>query len=121
MKKDGKYRFTLQFPDDGESQRRAGDLLENLGNRKSIVVVDALNEYLDAHPELMQSRQRVRIHVQSDIGKAQIEQMIRSIVEEKLSAFNAESSVDPTIAAVDTAALVSDDDIEQMLGNLELF
>ncbi len=45
MKKDGKYRFSLQFSADSEEQVRAGELLERLGNRKSAVVVAALNDY----------------------------------------------------------------------------
>ena len=47
MKLDGKYRFTLQFPADTERRIRAGELLEQLGNRKSAVVVAALCEYAD--------------------------------------------------------------------------
>ena len=31
MKKDGKYRFTLQFGADSEDQIRVGELLEKLG------------------------------------------------------------------------------------------
>ena len=50
MKKDGKYRFSLQFSADSEEQVRAGELLERLGNRKSAVVVAALNDYLDSNP-----------------------------------------------------------------------
>ena len=43
MRKDGKYRFTLQFSADSEDQIRVGELLENLGNRKSTIIVSALN------------------------------------------------------------------------------
>ena len=44
MKKDGKYRFTLQFSSDTEEQIRAGELLERLGNKKSAIIVEALND-----------------------------------------------------------------------------
>lgn len=53
MKRDGKYRFTLQFPADTERRIQAGELLEQLGNRKSAVVVAALCEYAEKHPELL--------------------------------------------------------------------
>ena len=52
MRKDGKYRFTLQFSADNEDQIRVGELLENLGNRKSTVIISALSDYIDTHPEL---------------------------------------------------------------------
>ena len=58
MKKDGKYRFSLQFGSDSEKQVRAGEFLERLGKKKSIVVVEALNDYLLAHPELQEVRGR---------------------------------------------------------------
>ena len=50
MKKDGRYRYTLQFGMESEEQIRAGELLEKLGNGKSTIIVAALNEYLDSHP-----------------------------------------------------------------------
>ena len=53
MIKDGKYRYTLQFGMESVEEQRAGELLENMGNKKSPVIVAALNEYLDRHPELL--------------------------------------------------------------------
>lgn len=35
MKKDGKYRYSLQFGMSSEEEIRAGELLESLGNKKS--------------------------------------------------------------------------------------
>ena len=55
MKKDGRYRFTLQFGSDSEEQIRVGEFLESLGNKKSAVMVDVLNEYLLSHPELQEA------------------------------------------------------------------
>lgn len=52
MKRDGKYRFSLQFGSETNEQVQAGELLERLGNRKSAVVVAALNAFLAVHPEL---------------------------------------------------------------------
>lgn len=61
MRKNGKYRFSLQFPAETEEQIQAGELLERLGNRKSAVVVAALGEYLTAHPDLLSPECRVEI------------------------------------------------------------
>ena len=47
MKRDGKYRFSLQFGSETREQMQAGELLERLGNRKSAVVIAALNAYMD--------------------------------------------------------------------------
>lgn len=52
MKKDGIYRFSLQFGAGSEEQIRAGKLLEWLENKKSQIIVAALNEYMLAYPEL---------------------------------------------------------------------
>ena len=49
MKRDGKYRFSLQFGSETREQMQAGELLERLGNRKSAVVIAALNAYIAAH------------------------------------------------------------------------
>lgn len=46
MRKDGKYRFTLQFSANSEEQIRVGELLEKLGNRKSTIIVSALSDYI---------------------------------------------------------------------------
>ena len=61
MKKDGKYRFSLQFSADSEEQVRAGELLERLGNRKSAVVVAALNDYLDSNPNLQDAHCKIEV------------------------------------------------------------
>ena len=44
MKRDGVYRFNLQFPSDSEERIRVGEVLERLGKRKSHLVVAALGE-----------------------------------------------------------------------------
>ena len=61
MKKDGKYRFSLQFSADSEEQVRAGELLERLGNRKSAVVFAALNDYLDSNPNLQDAHCKIEV------------------------------------------------------------
>ena len=45
MKKDGRYRFTIQFPAHSESQLAVGELLEKMGNKKSSIIVDAVFIY----------------------------------------------------------------------------
>ena len=85
MRKDGKYRFTLQFGADSEDQIRVGELLEKLGNRKSMIIVSALSDYINAHPELQSGYSRIEVKVAPAFDRNQMERLIRSIVEEKLS------------------------------------
>ena len=63
MKKNGKYRFTLQFGMDSDEEVRAGELLERLGNRKSVVIVAALCEYMEAHPEMFAGGNKIKVSV----------------------------------------------------------
>ena len=85
MRKDGKYRFTLQFGADSEDQIRVGELLENRGNRKSTIIVSALTDYINAHPELQSGYSKIEVKVAPAFDRNQMERLIRSIVEEKLS------------------------------------
>ncbi len=76
MKRDGKYRFSLQFSDDTAEGRKAGELSESYGNRKSMIIVAALNEYIDAHPELKQKNCSIRVSVTPLASLDELEQMV---------------------------------------------
>ena len=113
MKLDGKYRFTLQFPADTERRIRAGELLEQLGNRKSAVVVAALCEYADKHPELLSRPVRTKIQTEYAASRAALEELVRKLVSEQLAKGIA--------VAEQNNAYTLDDDIARMLGNLDVF
>ena len=130
MKKDGKYRFSLQFGSDSEKQVRAGEFLERLGKKKSIVVVEALNDYLLAHPELQEAHGRkIEVNVSGGYDRHKIEQIIRSIVEEKIAGLCVPDVLVANSQPIDSKATVSqkelpetmEDDIGQMLDNLDFF
>ena len=61
---DNKYRYSLQWDAFSEEQIRAGQLMERLGNHKSKVVVPALIEYMERHPEVMLPDGKINIVVQ---------------------------------------------------------
>ena len=84
MKRDGKYRFSLQFSSETREQMQAGELLERLGNRKSAVVIAALNAYIAAHPELAEPAP-VSVKIDGGIRREALEQMIRSIIDERIA------------------------------------
>lgn len=119
MRKDGKYRFTLQFSADSEDQIRVGELLESLGNRKSTIIVSALSDYIKAHPELQSSYSKIEVKVAPAFDRSQMERLIRSIVEEKLSELHAPETIADTSMSGTSEAL--EEDITQMLDNLNIF
>ena len=133
MKKDGLYRYSLQFPDDSEKRIRAGELLEKLGNKKSAVIVAALNEYLDNHPEFETQGLRIRIEQENGISRDKMERLIRTLIQEQL-----QHTTEPplNVQAVEKSVLIPSsegerskeempeslkEDIAQMLANLDMF
>lgn len=116
MKRDGVYRFNLQFPADTQEHIRVGEVLERLGKRKSSLVVAALGEYLDRHPQWETPEVRVKIEQQSAMSREKLEELVRRLVEEKLASLPV-SSQEADLAVEEEL----DSDISQMLENLELF
>lgn len=116
MKRDGVYRFNLQFPADTQEHIRVGEVLERLGKRKSSLVVAALGEYLDRHPQWETPEVRIKIEQQSALTREKLEELVRRLVEEKLASLPFSSQeADPAVEEE------PDSDISQMLENLELF
>ncbi|CDD29703.1 uncharacterized protein BN815_01231 [Firmicutes bacterium CAG:94] len=116
MKRDGVYRFNLQFPADTQEHIRVGEVLERLGKRKSSLVVAALAEYLDRNPQWETPEVRVKIEQQSAMSREKLEELVRRLVEEKLASLPVSSQeADPAVEEE------LDSDISQMLENLELF
>lgn len=133
MKKDGLYRYSLQFPDDSEKRIRAGELLEKLGNKKSAVIVAALNEYLDNHPEFETQGLRIRIEQENGISRDKLERLIRTLIQEQLQHITEpplnvqtveESSLIPSLEGERSKEEMPEslkEDIAQMLANLDMF
>ena len=117
MKVDGKYRFNLQFPAETEAQIRAGEMLERIGNRKSLIVVEALNAYLAEHPDILGSEAKIVVQTTHSYGRSEIEQMIRDAVREHFTVHqNLQEMVSSPVRDDEM-----EDDIAQMLDNLDLF
>lgn len=116
MIKDGKYRYTLQFGMESVEEQRAGALLENMGNKKSPVVVAALNEYFDRHPELLSGKAVIQYRL-STLPPEQLKETIRQLIEERLgSGPSLPKQADNT---QDTKQVSSD--ILDMLNDLDCF
>ena len=69
---------------DTVEERQAGHFLEQLGNKKSPVIVAALNKYLEENPGLLDDRVNVQVHV-SGLDSQMLEDTIRKLIEERLS------------------------------------
>lgn len=135
MKKEGKYRFTLQFGADSEEQIQAGELLERLGNKKSAVIVAALNEYMTSRPGLQDPHCEIEVRMGSGYDREKMEQMIRTLVEEKFAALEGrETSIKTTsedrqeempgngsMEVPERTMEILEEDVTQMLDNLDMF
>ena len=118
MIRDGKFRYTIQFGMDTEAEKQAGSFLERLGNRKSPVIIAAINEYLQNHPELSTSQGSVQVNI-SGVDPRMLEIKIRKLIEEHLgSGVPLPAQEDQNTPA--TAKQVSND-ILDMLGDLDCF
>ena len=118
MKRDDKYRFSLQFGTETNEQKCVGDFLERLGNKKSAIIVAAVSEYLVSHPELQSEKDRIEVRITSELSQDKIEQMLKAIIDERLASLQmADTPSQDEIPLSDAMAK----DIDQMLGNLELF
>ena len=112
MKRDGRYRFSLQFGAETESQVRAGELLEKLG-------VAALDAYLETHPELCTPALTIRINEENAMRREKLESLILGIVKEQIAHISIATG--NNAPASDALPETLEDDIAQMLGNLDLF
>lgn len=114
MRKNGKYRFSLQFPAETEEQIQAGELLERLGNRKSAVVVAALGEYLAAHPALLSPECRVEIRAVQNVSSEQLKEMVQKMLDERLMDAKDKGNLGEV-------ASEGDNNITEMLNSMDIF
>lgn len=82
MKTEKGYRYTISFNDDSEENIRAGRFLELCGHRKGTILVSALNDYLDGHPELEAAPMNSEIKVKQTITREQVEGIVRTILSD---------------------------------------
>ena len=74
------YRFNISFRGVDEDTVRVGELLKQLGHKKSAVIVTAVSEYLDRHPERLGA-----VSADAQLNKRVLEAMIEQVVAAKLS------------------------------------
>lgn len=118
MKKDGKYRFSLQFSSDTPENMQIGELLERLGNKKSRVIISALTEYLQKHPQLSEESCKIEIRA-TGYDWEKVEEFIRKLIDEKLSSAHISNEIGTGSEKIDKESL--EEDVAKMLENINLF
>lgn len=118
MKKDGIYRFSLQFGANTEEQIRAGKLLEWLENKKSQIIVAALNEYMLAYPELENRDCKLEIKSSFAYNQEDIKRIIEDVIQSKFDNIQAPNNMEYDAGTMQENIA---GDISQMLDNIDLF
>ena len=107
MRRNGKYRFSLQFPAETEEQIQAGELLERLGNRKSAVVVAALGA-------LSSPQCKVEIRAVQNLSPEQLKEMVQKMLDERLMDAKDKGNLGEV-------ASEGDNNITETLNNMDIF
>ena len=118
MKTTGGYRFGLQFKNLSDAHRQVGEFLESLGNKKSEAVVTALIEYIQAHPEVLNKDNPVKVIAAYGYSEesltSKLEELIRKHVQGGQSSFD-DQETDSKPDAINTKA------VETLLDGLDKF
>ena len=117
MKTSKGYRFSLRWGAQTVEKVQAGEFLEGLGHKKSDFVVLAVAEYLEAHPEARAASKHM-IVMKPNYTKQHIQEIVQSYLERKLSEHIVISQNADEHRVI---PLVTEDDVEEMLKNLDLF
>ena len=122
MKSGGTYRFSLSWPMDTQERILAGEFLNKLGNKKSRFLVQLVCEYLNANPRVMDSKESIKLIVESTpVGDALVD-MIRNIVQSEMANKTLITDGQQLTTSNSDHPLAEDDtDIENMLDNLDFF
>ena len=122
LRKDNKFRFHLQWEADTQERIQVGTFLEQLGNRKSVVVIEALKQYMLDHPEILPSASKVVIQIHASNTEAQILEKVQSMIDASVDRRMANLTIMPANGpGTEEAASPSETDMDEILQNLELF
>ena len=128
MRRDDKFRFSLQWSADTEERARVGTLLDRMGNKKSDFIVMAIMEYLQRHPEADMPKTdmpgaKIKITYQPLHTKDQLLAMVRDMVKTSMGEFmegkTIASAEDNQLSEVPLGP--SEQDIDAMVASLKLF
>ena len=123
LRRDDRFRFSLQWRADTEEKSRVGSLLERMGNKKSDFIVMAVVDYLERHPEMEMPGSKIKITYQPLHTKDQLLAMVRDMVKTSMSEFMEGKAVVPTEDGQfsEIPPGPSERDIDAMVESLKLF
>ena len=128
MKKGDVYRFSLQFRAVDDTAIRVGDFLEDCGNRKSPIIIQAVAEYIERHQDELLAKEMVsklKSTKLSDEMKSYIQQLINeSLASTMLSTRIGTKSQDepgPKPKEKDPATEAPEENIDALLDALSGF
>ena len=108
------FRFSLSFCANSAEQQQAGEFLERIGSKKSIVIVQALTDYLQKHPGLLETGGTIHVDATAGLSKEEV----RAIIREEL----VHGNYTPLPEVADTPGGTDQENIiDSMLDNLGLF
>ena len=115
MSNKSRYEFHIQFPAISKQNIQVGEVLTRLGRRKSYYIIDAMYQYIQLHPELLDNMSgfdsianKARIRKGVWIPPAQVSQIV--------SPFH-----DSTNASTAQDDGYTDESLRIMLENLSVF
>ncbi len=123
MRRNDKFRFSLQWSADTQERLQVGDLLERLGNKKSDFIIMAVADYILRHPEVALPGTKVKITVQATQTREQTLEMVRDMAKAALEELLADRSI---VLATDSKPSDEDSgpsekDLDAMLAGLNFF
>lgn len=123
LRKDDKYRFSLQWSADTEERIRVGTFLELLGNKKSDFIVMAVMEYFQRHPEVVAPGAKIKITYQPLQTKEQLMETVRGMVKASVDEFLSGKVVVPAGDGQppEEPSGPSEQDIDAMVAGLKFF
>ena len=123
LRRDDRFRFSLQWSADTEEKARVGTLLERMGNKKSDFIVMAVVDYLERHPEMEIPGSKIKITYHPLHTKDQLLSMVRDMVKSSMSEFMEGKTVisaeDSQLSEIPSGP--SEQDIDAMVASLKLF
>lgn len=123
LRRDDRFRFSLQWRADTEEKARVGALIEQLGNKKSDFIVMAVMDYLQRHPDMDILGAKIKITYQPLHTKEQLLTMVRDMVKSSMSELLGGTPV-PTAGInqpSEAPQSPSEQDIDAMVASLKLF
>ena len=123
LRRDDRFRFSLQWRADTEEKARVGALIEQLGNKKSDFIVMAVMDYLQRHPDMEIPGAKIKITYQPLHTKEQLLAMVREMVKTSVGEFLSGNAAASTQSSQPPEMSLgpSEQDIDAMVASLKLF